>query len=336
MVLPAGQESFQLQPSDNQQAATTNPTRKDIISEIWKLGNDLRQLDLNKRMAEIGVQYDPAPDTQKKYDEAVQTLNRTMEKVNALAQSLNQLPVEENLTFPHTVKQVSELSKIELLSEAKAFMLNRKHKDNSLTEGRNPTSIIDFFEKRLQNEQGITIGETHNDDILLFLSAEMINLKKIGVTTIFLEGIMHEFQKDVDEENWPKLTDETQKFPMHDKTKNLIEMAHKEGIRVVGLDTMNLDEVSEGTDRIICFNYVASKIINDEEGKGKFLALVGATHGTSLYNGAISGISELTGTGSVEIYRNQEEMKRVTTMLQSRFGDTRKKPSAVMTLSFKV
>lgn len=330
MILPSNQEP-NLQPVEPQsvESLSVGQTRKEVITQIWKLCNELRDLDLAKRMAEIDVQFYKTLFAQQLYDQAVEKLQRTLAKTTSLAQSLNQLPVEEHNIIFHPPHQLIELPEDELLAEAKAFMLNKINKVNLYDNTEVPSSIIKYFENTLQRTQGITIGEAHDDKVMLFITAELANLKKMGVGTIFLEGLRYDLQKEIDEENWESIKDQV--FYTNEITIKFIQLAHKEGIKVVGLETKNTHQ-GGGADRLICFNYMASKIINDEEAKEKFIILVGSAHGTSLYNGAISGISELTGAPCIEIYDENEAQKRQA-MQQSAFGETRTKPAAVFTLN---
>ena len=189
MVLPSSQEPS-LPPVEPQrvESLSAGQTRKEVITQIWKLNNELRELDLAKRMAEIDVQFYKTLFAQQQYDQAVEKLQRTLAKATSLAQSLNQLPVEEHNIIFHPPHQLHELPKDELLAEAKAFMLNKINKVNLYDNAEIPSSIIKFFENTLQRTQGIIIGEAHDDKVMLFITAELANLKKMGVGTIFLEG----------------------------------------------------------------------------------------------------------------------------------------------------
>lgn len=336
MIPPRNQESFQnietSQASSSQDSTTK--TREDVVTQIWNLTNELRELDQDRRLAAVDLEF-KVGNAQKKYDEVVQKLNEAMGKVTNLASSLNQLHIDEKIDSDTAPKKVSELSPTELLKEAKSFMINQKEKELNFTGLSKSSRAFDYIENTLQTQQGITIGESHDGEVLKLLTDNLPNLKKLGVSTLFLEGALrYNFQKEIDEEKWDKLPQrEYEDGHVRQGLREFIVRAHREGIRIVGIETMAQFKIDDGADRLIAFNYVARQIINHEKGEGKFITVLGSVHLTSLYNGAISGVSELTGTPGIEIYRDEEKFSSVKAIFDSRYGDLRRKPAATLLLN---
>ncbi|MFT5318292.1 MAG: hypothetical protein ACI8RA_001555 [Chlamydiales bacterium] len=187
--------------------------------------------------------------------------------------------------------------------------------------------IAEYFGALIEKVPGICIGESHEDpEPKKMLIENMDYLRESGVKTIFLEHLFYDspmqemldqYCKNKENEMPPLLCEHLKSldegFLLATSRYNftrLVEAAKKEGIRVVGLDTVASYECgfsaragAQGGDRFLGMNYVAQEIMKKE--KGKFVALMGEAHGTKAEG--IPGIPEVTGYPSLWVRSSSKD-----------------------------
>ncbi|WP_338513761.1 membrane-targeted effector domain-containing toxin [Pseudomonas poae] len=173
---------------------------------------------------------------------------------------------------------------------------------------------------------GWVIGESHEQLASLdFLINNMARFKESGVTTIYLEG-GYFLERSPTLAGNAYTADDAQylgsRYPNDEygdntlSAINVLEAAHKNGIKVIGLEHAELtahvndlqgfqNSESFYIDRLEEFNYFATKIIENTPKGEKWVALVGNSHMNNYvepYTGAaVPGIAELTGGLGVSI-----------------------------------
>lgn len=176
---------------------------------------------------------------------------------------------------------------------------------------------------------GFCLGELHDQiEPKTYLIDQMQELKKLGVTTLFLEHFLYDthMQELLDE----YVQSEKDEFPpllnrYLEKLKSdnfdysgVIRSAKLAGIRIVGIDTSISYEAgyssfggSSGPKRFFAMNYVANKIIRHEKGSGKFVALMGFYHGSRVIDireggkTPAPGVADLLGVPFVVIEKGR-------------------------------
>lgn len=192
--------------------------------------------------------------------------------------------------------------------------------------------LIKHYLGDLQTE-GLVVGESHSDTSPKdFLIRNMEELKKNGVSTIFLEHVFIDtMQEELD--NYLKGPPDA-KFPValegHLKVheflqragtgikpseyegntlKDVIIAAKKAGIRVVGLDTVTSYQsgtsekfgVTDASARLKGMNFVANEIVQNEKGKGKYVILCGLDHACTNSGDKVAGLNEILGVPTIAI-----------------------------------
>jgi hypothetical protein len=148
---------------------------------------------------------------------------------------------------------------------------------------------------------GFCLGEDHTHfNPKKFLIDHLSEMKRMGVTTLFIEGFEYDTVQSFLDEYLHLPTDEVPlplilahdgwcPFPLYIE---VICAAKKAGVRIVAIDTTMITKFSALEERVSKMNYVAKKIIDHEKGSGKYVALMGAAHG-SRYNAGVPGVAEL-------------------------------------------
>ena len=171
----------------------------------------------------------------------------------------------------------------------------------------------------LENAQGFCLGEGHIfQSQIQFLINSMQDFRKLGVTKLFLEAVFYDsiIQNQLDD--YFLDPDPSAEIPLlvryrmslgkyaHEHLE-LIRVAKRETIRIVGID-INLSYNADGSFedpciasrmRLIAMNYAATQIIQHEKGEGKFIALMGAAHGSKVeyidQGLSVPGVADLLG-----------------------------------------
>lgn len=161
---------------------------------------------------------------------------------------------------------------------------------------------------------GICIGEKHlHRNPKRFLIENMEALKEMGVATLFMEHLHYDTMQPYldaylasDSETMPPILDSYLQWL--DKEweltapytyKEVVRKAKTCGIRVVGIDTSVAADSAYKLEknpvpRVKAFNYAAEKIINHEQGSGKYVALMGKGHGSrNKFAQEIPGVADL-------------------------------------------
>lgn len=183
-------------------------------------------------------------------------------------------------------------------------------------------TVPDVIQQTYQHARGMIVGENLvSVAAKKFLYLYMGELKRAGVTTIYIEGIVTEmWAEDLQRYNAMEpqaslppilrtglgIADQNnnhQHLPFN--RVNLIEVAHAYGIRVIGLDALVTDTGIAAQDneleRLILFNYLAANIIQHGQKAypGKWLAFTGLAH-ISEVNGT-PGLSEILRVPAVRV-----------------------------------
>lgn len=161
-----------------------------------------------------------------------------------------------------------------------------------------------------EGQEGFIIGELHQDYTpKQFLIDNMTELKKYGVTHLFLEHFFYNsiIQRDLRERKMTEILDSyLRTFESNNYNfRKLIESAWANDISVIGIDTDksyiipytgNLDPIDSKL-RIPLMNIVANTIITREK-RGKYVALVGETHVSKL-EGNCLGLADVLNIPSI-------------------------------------
>lgn len=164
---------------------------------------------------------------------------------------------------------------------------------------------------------GLCVGEVHHhQNPKKFIIDNLEAFKSMGGTTLFLEHIMYDTMQPLLDAYFASLSDEMppvmeayltnldagQRTTAPYTFMALVRRAKAAGIRVVGIDTSlsygagySTYDGRHGSDRMKAMNYVAQQIIKYEKGAGKYIALIGSSHGSSLLNEdrSTAGVAEL-------------------------------------------
>jgi hypothetical protein len=192
-------------------------------------------------------------------------------------------------------------------------------------------SESEILESALTKFDGCVIGEYHGDPVpRSFIYDNLAKMKQNGVDTLFIEHLKYEMQGALDDyfESPPgtKLPESLAlQLAIIEKAsishaqrggfqgpripiQEIICRAKSLGIRVVGIDTSLARAVNTSFlphHRIRTMNYHAEQIMQHEKGSGKFVAWVGASHGSNYHNkeGVIPGIAELLRCPALHIHQ---------------------------------
>lgn len=210
-----------------------------------------------------------------------------------------------------------KMSKKEIVETARNYLYKvGKIKLIEFQVNENEKNSPDVLKSMLNKYQGISIGESHDGMVENFIINNLQYLHKLGVRTIFVEGLDVSLQATIDfyfqngniEPLQKKLDINENPMKAH-IIENMIKLLIKGrelGIKVYGLDC-KASEFGFTTDRLIAANFLSSKIIEKHKGAEQYLAVVGAAHLTNLYHGVIPGLAELTGTPAVYFFRSKKE-----------------------------
>lgn len=172
---------------------------------------------------------------------------------------------------------------------------------------RNATTT-DLIDSVYSNSNGLVLGEKHNNvSAIKFLYDNLANLKRNGVTTIYVEGFegrwitrakLKKTRLGADSD-WDR-----KRYGWPYTVGNLYEKAEELGIRVIGIDNYPLTHSAGFTNRLKYMNYWAkTKILMDQqENPGKWLTFVGQGHMKTSGRTPVPGLSEILGAIGVEIH----------------------------------
>lgn len=184
---------------------------------------------------------------------------------------------------------------------------NRYFQENPVSPPVNFTFKTDASDKEnlqavYKQFQGLCLGETHSDiNPKKFLLENMETLRDLGVKTLFMEDFLYDTQQTLLDQYF-QATDQpfllqvfvehwtaTYGFPPLYGYEEILKKAKQCGIRIVGIDTSIANEVDtseygkkDPMERLRTMNFVAQQIIAKEKGDGKYLALMGSLHATTI------------------------------------------------------
>ncbi|MBS3904222.1 MAG: membrane-targeted effector domain-containing toxin, partial [Simkania sp.] len=245
----------------------------------------------------------------------------------------------EQHSFPRKTKPGTTHQ--EFCEEAKGYLNSREFKGLvPLPEDIQGIPIRDclaaetaVMEKILHHYRGFCLGETHTTIAPKLLLAELMPaLAKLGVTTLFFEGVLFDtMQPLLDRYNasppdalFPPILQERfknidlgQRMPHSLNYSTVIKAAHLHGIQVVGIDTTRAyyQENGDKQSRVMLMNYDALRIIEEKLTHigGKYVVFTGLAHAirTSDPHDSIPwvGLGELLQVPSIEIsssFREQD------------------------------
>lgn len=174
--------------------------------------------------------------------------------------------------------------------------------------GKNATTR-DLINAVYSYSRGLVLGEYHNNvSAIKFLYDNLVNLKRIGVNTIYVEGfdgrwitkLRTKKERLTVDSNWDR-----KQYGWPYTAGHLFEKAEELGIRIIGIDK-NIYTIhgASTTNRLKAMNYWAkTNILMDQSSNpGKWLALVGQSHMKTSGKASVSGLSEILGAIGVEIH----------------------------------
>lgn len=286
---------FSLAESRLKAAQNVKEVRLETISELLSIETTLNAVSKDK-------------------EAKAQILKEVRQVVNKLKQALALQPkYQESRLLPTNPAALLEEANI-----ATAFA-QPKTAPACKVKAKNCRNVLDLFSKLLRTHQGICLGERHDDVISNYLSANMKQLKALGITTIFTEQFYYSRQNHIDDylqtgsvecaKKAARFPDNvaSKPFQLFFHHKRLLDAARQEGVRVVGIDG-HTDP--DGRERQIEMNYLAQRVIEKEKGTGKFLALMGLVHVTTSYNGTILGVAERIQTPSVALFLAKDSIQK--------------------------
>lgn len=173
--------------------------------------------------------------------------------------------------------------------------------------GPNATTT-DLINAAYRNARGLVLGETHtNVSAIKFLYDNLINLKRNGVNTLYVEGFNGRWLNMAATKKERLNIDYTwdrKKYGWPYRMSDLYERAENQGIRVIGVDNRNYTRYTDTTDRLMAMNYWAKmKILQDQvKHPGNWLAFVGQGHMKTSGKKPVPGLVEILGAIGVEIH----------------------------------
>lgn len=174
--------------------------------------------------------------------------------------------------------------------------------------GKNATTT-DLIDAVYRNSKGLVLGEEHtNVSSIKFLYDNLSNLKRNGVTTIYVEGFDGEWKTQLKTRRQRLAADgdwDRGRYGWPYTVGNLFERAEELGIRIVGIDDqLYTGPITNINKRLKSMNYWGKTVIEMDQGlrPGKWLALVGREHMKTSGRPLVSGLSEMLGAVGVEIH----------------------------------
>lgn len=273
--------------------------------------------------------------------------------------SYTQVPTSISFYAPHVIMSLQndgyydfKSSVDSMLEEAQSFYKTRDVVSISASDDF-PMKATKIFSSLLKDSDGLCIGELYHCDFSpkAHLIKQMEELYELGVRTLYLEHVFYDTMYESLAENrkvaphielYLQGLDSGQgvKSPTYTYS-NLVRKAHEVGMRVVPIDTSvsyacgnsRKYGIKSRDDRIIGMNFVATRIIEEEQkrdGAGKYVALMGIAHVAEHVEG-VPGVSELLGVPSVVMTDGSEQimsinakhdelLKPVSVFLQSKVG----------------
>ncbi|WP_188794564.1 membrane-targeted effector domain-containing toxin [Dyella nitratireducens] len=177
--------------------------------------------------------------------------------------------------------------------------------------GPNAT-ITDLIRAVYRESWGLVLGETHtNVSSIKFLYDNLVNFKRNGVTTLYVEGFDGQWitkwktkkQRLAVDIEWDR-----KRYGWPYTMGNLYEKAEELGIRVIGIDNHTFTDsgsiTSSVANRLKRMNYWAKTtiLLDQQANPGKWVALVGQAHMKTSGRTAVPGLSEILGGIGVEIH----------------------------------
>ncbi|KTD50805.1 membrane-targeted effector domain-containing toxin [Legionella quateirensis] len=241
-------------------------------------------------------------------------------------------PLKMRLESDIEISQSFELKKVQqaLIDEGTMFFQTKTmHQPNRENLPKVSDKEHTIIAELLKNHEGLCIGEVHKSlASKKFLIDNMAELKKQGVTTLFLEHLFSDTQTSLLNEYLdPLCTEMPQLLSLHldhlDKGhglrnvtydnpysfKGLIMSAKKHGMRIIPIDTSisyerdknQIDSQDEHTQRCVMMNYIAyqqfSKFKMDSS-HNKYVFFVGSAH-INAVTSTVPGIAEITGCPTI-------------------------------------
>lgn len=220
-----------------------------------------------------------------------------------------------------------EKREAELLKKTADFFKDKTFEEVAVNGNYPKKKIISSIFKE---HQGLCIGEIHSESSpKKFLIDHMKELKKEGVTTLFMEHLFYDSMQGTLDEYFqlppgskmpPKLEiflNDLSKRQRNTHNKynftEVVRAAKEAGIRVVAIDTTvsylcgtnERDGVHDSKKRYEAMNFTAAAIIQKERGDGKFVALMGSAHvGTTE---GVPGVGNIMGCPNMVIEDAEEK-----------------------------
>lgn len=226
--------------------------------------------------------------------------------------------VERNLTNAYDLLVQNEIKRL-IAAADKLFNAPLPDKpDLKLEKDIDEQSLIT---KCFDTRKGLVIGEMHEEESpKQFLIDNMTVLKSQGVTTLYMEHLLHEKHQTLLDEYFkspanapmPKVLamylahlDKERKLDGTATFTNMIRSAKENGIRIVAIDTEVTYAVQEDKDRMKVMNMSVIERIKQYEDNGKYVVFVGSAH-VDTYKG-VPGVSNLLGCSSLVVHNLNEE-----------------------------
>ncbi|MCE5318260.1 MAG: hypothetical protein LLG04_12985 [Parachlamydia sp.] len=306
--------------------------RMKILEQIWELDDKIREIRLPIEFAKLDLEYNPK--SQKARNillEKEKERDTLRQQVNNLTHELDQLDqtAEVDLENPKKVRpDIKDISSQNLLDTTKEAFSEQRKLPMVTVVVSDASDATKTLQGLLQNHPGLCIGERHDTTASTFIQSHLPFFRSMGVTTLFLEGLDYKNQylfDDFHQSGDTKFLEQGIRSVIIEEKIKLFQVARQEGIRIVAIDSKSSMEFL-GTHRILSMNYLANEIITLEKGKGKFVALVGATHLTSIYKGAFPGLAEMTRCPAIEMFGSEDLLTQHHNIMKSLFHSMRTEP----------
>ena len=247
---------------------------------------------------------------------------------------LSKLPIHIHQTELKTAQEV-------LVAQAKEFfdaLIAKNKKEISYELPAQPENILSTI---LEHNEGVIIGESDHGESSpkKLLIDNMPQLKKSGVTTLFLEHILSDTQQEMLDaylksdsldmpvmlKNYLEYLDTGHRRRLTTDSPvgflDLVIAAKRHGIRIIAIDTVTSystggELIMDTKKRALMMNYIAARKIAEYQttkGNEKYIVLCGSMHINSA-NSGISGLTEITGLPTIVVedvkLKNEETIKK--------------------------
>lgn len=257
----------------------------------------------------------------------------------SIFQNARAIFVEDSGTKEYQSELKAEKNRL-LLEAEKSFQNLPAKKKTDLPDSPTETAIIKQY---LLHNRGFVIGEVHeHKSPKQFLIDNMPLLKSKGVTTIYMEHLLHErhqamldhYMRSPIDEPLPKeleiyLRHQDEKRDLNSGSNTatfigIVEYAKKNGIRIVAIDSEASYQIVGRTlsdwqddkitqDRCRAMNMSVLEHVKKNNDGGKFVVFVGSAH-VATYLG-VPGVSDLLGCPNIVVHdfgtnHNEESFKK--------------------------